>query len=361
MWTELRPPLRSLLLLDDLALRVSCFAGLRAVCRLAASATLCHQGVQPQVERLLASLPEPCIYVLGGRGRLEGALRDCRFAERLDLAHGASAKWETLPCLPAPREQLGGARSACAATVLGGVIYVLGGSSAGFVLCNVDSFQPELQIWQQEPAMNQGRAGCAATTAAGNIFVVGGRTGSAGHELELASCERYDGSGRWEFLAPLPSACYGCAAASWKEHVYVVGGYSEWQALSRVISLHGSASEASWQELPSMSVARYSCAAACVQGCLYVAGGHNGMEALDLVEVFDPAAGDWDEVQPMQHSRYGCGATASADALYIIGGHDGLRPCAIVERLDLHSEDWSCLPSLNTALYMCAVTGQWVR
>ncbi|CAJ1362213.1 unnamed protein product, partial [Effrenium voratum] len=75
--------------------------------------------------------------------------------ERYDLLLGT---WQTLPCLPSPRDGL-------AAAVARGKVYVFGGRGVGQTLALAECFDPQTGVWTALPQMPHASCGLAAAVA----------------------------------------------------------------------------------------------------------------------------------------------------------------------------------------------------
>lgn len=149
------------------------------------------------------------LYVLGGVGPR---------SERVFIFDPMEDEWTTLSApIPEPR-------TALAATVHEGEIYVLGGRlTNGAPTARVDILNPASGAWSSGPALPEARAGLGAAVLAGRIHVAGGeqqsppRTFDDHFVLETSS-------GRWQQLEPLKTPRHGAAVASSGGQLFVVGG-----------------------------------------------------------------------------------------------------------------------------------------
>eukprot|EP00808_Paulinella_micropora_P016565 g48859.t1 len=152
----------------------------------------------------------------------------------------------------------------CAAAVLNGAIYVLGGRELGSN--SVERFQPVASSfssfssfsssspsfaaspssssaathappeagkkWELMPPMLLERRGCAAAVLDGMLYAIGGSTIGVPFE---SSVERFDPKyNKWELVAPMLYPRVLCAAAVLEDHLYVTGGQGARGTLSAV-------------------------------------------------------------------------------------------------------------------------------
>mmetsp|Transcript_102625 Transcript_102625/g.265354 ORF Transcript_102625/g.265354 Transcript_102625/m.265354 type:complete len:143 (+) Transcript_102625:1-429(+) len=138
------------------------------------------------------------LYVVGVSADREMAV------ERYDLK---AKKWSTLHAVP--RQRFG-----CAAAMVSGAIYVLGGHDGEKAVAESERFDPlrGSGCWEPLPAAPTARHGCAAVAANGKLYLLGGEPHK---NRSLATAECYDPTRRaWSELAPVPTGRFGCAAAA---------------------------------------------------------------------------------------------------------------------------------------------------
>lgn len=76
--------------------------------------------------------------------------------------------------------KLAGSRVACAVTVLGNTLYVIGGSRQGTKLNTVQCYDPESAAWKNVAHLTKCQGEVKAAVLDGNIYVAGGScTGQA--------------------------------------------------------------------------------------------------------------------------------------------------------------------------------------
>ncbi len=127
--------------------------------------------------------------------------------------------WSEVTPLPQPL-------FAYAIAVLGGKLYLFGGSDGIRYLDTVFVYDPATNTWTTGTPMSEPRGFCAAAVVGERIYIVGGYNG----QNELALCEVYDptkeGSGErpWAQLATLQMARGGLAAVAVENYVYAIGG-----------------------------------------------------------------------------------------------------------------------------------------
>ncbi|CAE8615186.1 unnamed protein product [Polarella glacialis] len=255
------------------------------------------------------------------------------------------ADWQRAPSMPIKRTGL-------AAAVLGGKLYVLGGSNDNVYVETlfVERFDPRAG-WQRAPSMPTWRNGLAAAVLDGQLYALGGsaRGGNA-----LDTVERFDPGAGWQRAPSMTTERTGLAAAVLDGQLYALGGYARGgnaRGGKDLDTVERFDPRAGWQRAPSMPTKRYDLAAAVLDGQLYALGGHDddfyGGNALDTVERFDPRAG-WQRAPSMPTKRSGLAAAVLDGQLYALGGRDDFgRYLYTVERFDPRA-GWQRAPSMPT-------------
>ena len=90
------------------------------------------------------------------------------------------------------------ARTAVAASAVDGILYAMGGCTAGGnPVAVVEAYDPKTDTWITKSPMPAARCAVAASVINGLIYVVGGfrRVGQIGFAQELATLEVYDPKG----------------------------------------------------------------------------------------------------------------------------------------------------------------------
>jgi hypothetical protein len=136
-----------------------------------------------------------------------------RRAYALDLR---TLRWRTVPG-PTPREHLGVA-------ALGGLVYALGGRTAGFDTnrATAEVYDPRRRRWSALPDMPTARGGTAAAGAGGLVVSVGGE-GDGG--LTFPQAEAFDpATKRWRSLAESPAPRHGLGVVGLRGRIYALLG-----------------------------------------------------------------------------------------------------------------------------------------
>lgn len=244
-----------------------------------------------------AAVADKCLYVFGGHGG--GPMLDT--SERFDPS---LMRWDELPAMPT-------ARSCCTVTAIRGQLYVVGGFDGRQPLATVERFNPRTcagtpssttstwPSWELLPDMPTARYGCSSSVLGGMLYIVGGHNGSHA----LATAERFNPVvDHWLPLAKMPTPRHSCASVVSGGCLNVFGGLDGRQALGSFERFDPLAGR--WLVMPSMPSCRYEFAAIQVTGVLYIFGGHDGRQALSSSWRY--ASGQWTRLQEMTVARGGC-------------------------------------------------------
>lgn len=242
-------------------------------------------------------------------------------------------------------------------------IYVCGGRRDGSSLSSVERFDLNTGIWEAMPPMPTARYGCAAASLDACLYIFGGHAGGP----MLDSAEVFDPAcGRWESLATMPTPRTGCTVAAMRGQLYVIGGFDGRQPMATVerfnpkIAAGTPSSTASlwppWEVMPDMHWARYGCASEVMGGYLYVVGGH-GSKPLPVLERFKEATHEWSEVARMPTARHSCACIGAGGQLHVFGGFDGRQALRSAERFDPHTGRWFVLAQMPSCRYEFAAAG----
>lgn len=218
------------------------------------------------------------------------------------------------------------ARYAPAAVVAGDFIYIIGGQTeTDEVLTSVERFDPRRQTSEHFADLQQGRIWHGAVVVGGQIYVLGGSMphGSANSRgqpvtgmLPDDSVEIIDLATRKVTAGPrLRAARTQFACVQHDGKVYVMGGKTEGRTMRQVITSTVEVldvGKGKWSAASPMPTPRLPAAVLVDGGFVVAAGGYNGARELDIVEVYDPRRDAWSNLPPL-------GATRSAHSMVFLG------------------------------------------
>jgi len=243
---------------------------------------------------------------------------------------------------------MGSKRSAGAAIVHQGDLYVFGGYNGDSCLQTAEVFHHKTQAWEALPDMSYGR--CASGASLNNrLYVVGGYSNPYPMQCE-SLVEAFNArTKQWEVTPPMTCCRSRVAAAVARGELYAIGGCPEGDVfLNTVEKFNPSTRE--WTEVAPMKYSRGYPAAAVSGDTIFVCGGFVGVQYLCEVETFDTLTETWSEIAPMSAVRSAASAVEVQGYIYVLGGYDPQAPehghhgCTdrldIVERLDPREDKW---------------------
>lgn len=240
---------------------------------------------------------------------------------------------------------------------LGGKIFVFGGckekmsmtgsvSSAG--VKTVEVFDPAIGTWSSSAArsMNVARQKAAYAVVGGALYVLGGTDG----QNDYATIERFDTvGGLWTIVDTMPRSLVSASANVVDGEIYITGGVTgtkEAPELLKTISSYNPATGV-WHDVGAMATARQFHQAITVNAQIYILGGlgydMNGdsVYVVRTVECFDPNTGSIiaSSFSALSTPRYRFGAAAAGGKIVVIGGLAGVsvdeQPVNTVEMYDV--------------------------
>jgi N-acetylneuraminic acid mutarotase len=174
------------------------------------------------------------IYVIGGAGTLPGAdavhpARPHYSVSAVEEYDPAANTWRARAPIPTPRNH-------AVAGVVNSKIYVIGGRVGGAFVSSgssnvgvVEEYDPAADRWGAPKArMPSARSAMAAGVYGGRIYVAGGEVQNERYSAAFRSLESYDPvANRWDILPSLPGAVHGNAVAFIGNKLHTVSGKME--------------------------------------------------------------------------------------------------------------------------------------
>jgi N-acetylneuraminic acid mutarotase len=228
------------------------------------------------------------IYIIGGDPKfIRGVTTGVRTVEVYDPI---TDTWDTT------KTDMETAREATSASVVNGIIYVIGGVAPGGVfLKSVEAYDPVTDTWTKKKSMRTTRARLSTCVVDGKIYAIGGGAQAIGKMVE-----EYDPvTDTWAPKASLPVSNSYFGACVVDNIIYICGG----NAGSRVFAYDAVTDE--WLEKAAMPKIRYGLSAEVVNGNIYAIGGGVGWppSPLSIVEKYDPTSDTTTSVQDLYSER----------------------------------------------------------
>jgi len=254
--------------------------------------------------------------------------------------------------------------SEIAVAEVGGKIYVIGGyPSTRVYVDTVQVYDSAADRWDYSVPLPQPMHHTVAAGVDGVLYVIGGEiseTGVANQGVYIDTVYAFDPStSTWTQKAPMPTPRSAGAAAIVDGKIYVAGGRPPHGSDFAVYDPLADA----WTVLPDLPTQRNHLAAGAIDGKVYVYGGRFGggvgSEMTDVVEVFDPSAGEWSSAAPMPSPRAGINGVAARGCFYAFGGEgNDADPRGIFAQNEVfnpRTNAWSSLEPIPTPVH--GVTG----
>lgn len=261
----------------------------------------------------------------------------------IEVFDGSSGTW-----MPLQGEMRAG-RSVSASGVIGGLLYVAGGSRLApkTVFSGLEAYDPAADSWTTRTALPTAREGAAAGVIADRLYVAGG--GNATEPVSIL--EIYDPvSNSWSAGTTMSVARAGAAAGVINSKLYVVGG-NDLSTILDTMEVYDPATD-SWSMALSLPTPRSQAAAAVLEGKLYVIGGYLDTKVVSpLVEVYDPGTNTWSSVAPMPTARAEAVAGVISGMIYVAGGNLSSNPDIdeVTDTLEIYNpvrDEWTTGPPM---------------
>lgn len=212
--------------------------------------------------------------------------------------------------------------------------------------------------WQALAPMPTARFGLAAASYGDFVFAIGGHTADG----VTAAVERYDFRNKtWKSATDKPTPVYEINAAVIGGKIYVPGGRLASGKVTDLLEIYDPVDD-QWQQGAKLPAPVSAYALAAFEGKLYLFGGWDGERVYSTVYAYDPQQDVWQEKPPMSVARAYSGAAVVGRKIYVLGGFDGLRALDISQVYLPDQEKnsapsaWQEAPSMPEKIYAMGVT-----
>ena len=204
-------------------------------------------------------------------------------------------------------------RSYIAAAELDGSIYTAGGmvGDTGKPLATFTRYDPAEDAWETLPQLPEPTRAAAGAVAGGIVYVIGGTTADGNTSAVWA----WDGE-EWSERAPLPSPRFNHSAVALDGRIYVLGGFNEGRELRDVVVYDPDRDE--WTETTPLPRRNHAFDVVVFRGEIWALGGRRDEEILREVWILDPAAGRWREGPAMPEPMELLGAAVVGDEIHAV-------------------------------------------
>jgi N-acetylneuraminic acid mutarotase len=246
----------------------------------------------------------------------------------------APGRWTALTPMPAARQEL-------AAVAWGERVWVIGGlDDSGDAVTSVETYDPDLNIWETRAPLPVGLHHTAAAVVGDRLFVVGGYTGGSVRTSAVDSVYEFVAArDRWERRAPMPTARGALAVVALDGRLHALGGAAD--GASNAHEVYDPATNR-WTRVNAMPTARDHLAAVAFQGRVWAIGGRASFmgEQYANVEIYDPATDSWRTAPPLPAGRGGLAAAALSDRILVFGGEAPLKIFNATEMYEARGNRW---------------------
>ena len=271
----------------------------------------------------------PSVAEIGGRLYVQGFDQDAfgnqsSFVPRLSIFDPGTDSWTTgaSPAL---------IRAFAASGAINGKLYVVGGclmSDCRVGTTNqLEIYDPATNAWSTGAPMPTPRWGTAAGVIGGKLYVTGGTT-ACPPCVPTNTTEIYNPTtNSWTTGAPILVSRELSASAVINGLLYVIGGYQRGAVNAAVstVSVYDPVAN-SWSARSSMLTARSGTAAGVINGAIYVVGGNSTASGyLVTNEAYDPVTDSWTAEAPMSTARTFVAGGVVGSTLYVLDGTNGAQ------------------------------------
>lgn len=214
------------------------------------------------------------------------------------------------------REAINTARDDFGTVPVGNRIWIGGGMTGdrGNKLATTEWFDPATNAWSLGNPLPTARSSLGATLLGGVIYTVGGAT------LErpaLPTVEAYDTKANtWTTLAPMPTARYELGVVTLDGKIWAIGGRTIDGPVDTV-EIYDPGSN-TWTTGPSLRIARSGLRTAVFDGKIYAVGGLIVNGNIAVVEIYDPASGSWSDGPSLPVALSNFGLTVYNDQVHVV-------------------------------------------
>ena len=234
------------------------------------------------------------------------------------------------PVVAAPRPQwqllkpLGAAQRAAAASITGGMMYVLGGANGTGVTNAVWQYNPESDTWRAQANKPTAVQHVHGAVLNGKIHVPGGELadGSVSDVLEIFD----PAQNTWSAGASLPAPRSGYGLVAFEGKLYLIGGW-DGSAVTDTTFVYDPDRDA-WSVAEPMTTARAYMGTAVADGQIFVFGGVGpDGQALAQGEIYDPTREAWRAMaSPLPTALSHFALAPLGEYLIVLGGREVNSP-----------------------------------
>jgi N-acetylneuraminic acid mutarotase len=228
----------------------------------------------------------------------------------------------------ATKAEMPTARCGLSTSVVDGKIYAIGGvtywdQTGRAPLATVEQYDPSTDTWTKKADIPTARSWLSTSVVGGKIYAIGGS--QAGFNV-LSTVQEYDPvSDTWKSKARMPTARDGLSTSVVDGKIYAIGGYGGYFAVEQYDPVTDI-----WTRKTSIPTGRCDLRTSVLDGKIYAIGGiKEDFEVLSVVEEYDPLTDTWMKKSDMPNARWGLSTSVFLGKIYAIGGGTGRWPSSV--------------------------------
>ncbi len=230
--------------------------------------------------------------------------------------------------------------------VIGGLVYVVGGTTETTTVNINQIYNPATNTWTTGAPMPTARYVPAGAVVNNVLYVIGGKLN--GNQLTVV--EAYDPiTDTWSTnYSPMPTARDSIQAVVSNGIIYVIGGFNNGSDRLNTVQSYDPATD-TWTKDASLLVGKSSVALGLLGSTIVAAGGLENSGVTGDNEGYNSSTNSWQKLTPDANSRQaGCVGTISGQ-LYFAGGKNNSGPLAVTESFNLAENQWTTLTPMPVA------------
>ena len=257
------------------------------------------------------------VYVIGGFEQpIKNHPEQIEISRTVEVYDPQLDKWAITTALPVPLHHAG-------AVGLDGILYVIGGfspseSNAWSPVNTLYRFDPKADEWNELQAMPTPRGALAVTVVQGKIYAIGGYDG----KRNPGATEVYDPkTDVWETVAPIPTPRDHLAVVSLGHRLFALGGrvHFDYNKNFGKVEVYDSLQD-QWTTIPELPTPRSGITSVILNDRIYVFGGESGKGTFSENERYDVQKGVWETLAPLPTARHGLGSAVHKGRIHVISG-----------------------------------------
>lgn len=231
--------------------------------------------------------------------------------------------------------------------VIGGLVYVVGGTTSSATVTINQIYNPGTNTWTTGAPMPTARYTPAGAVVNGIFYVIGGKLN--GNQLNVV--EAYNpATNTWSTnYSPMPTARDSIVAVVENGIIYVIGGFSNGGDRLNTVQSYNPATD-TWTRETSLLVGKSSVALGLLGSTIVAAGGLEDSGVTGDNEGYDSSTNSWQKLTADASARQAACVATIAGQLYVAGGKNNSGPVSVAESFNLTANQWTTLAPMPVAI-----------